>query len=84
MEHVIETARGTAGQVLVEALETLACLLHLALGQFDQAQQHMQDVGVATEAQCLQLTQGLLALVSRQLQLAKGEQAAGTVELQNR
>ncbi|MNO76401.1 hypothetical protein D3C76_674730 [compost metagenome] len=70
--------------MLVEALETLACLLHLALGQFDQAQQHMQDVGVATEAQCLQLAHGLLAFVACQLQLAEGEQAAGAVELQHR
>ncbi|MNY37841.1 hypothetical protein D3C86_1724290 [compost metagenome] len=49
-EQIVEAARCTAGQVLVELEEALAGLADLSLGQFDQAQQHVQAVGVSTEA----------------------------------
>ncbi|MCY1431956.1 hypothetical protein D9M71_479350 [compost metagenome] len=81
LEQVIERA-WRAGR-RVEAKESRAGFLDFALRQFDLAEQQLQHVRVAAEAQCLQFGKGLLRRGTGLVGAAKGEQADCAVEQQD-
>lgn len=82
LEQVIERAGGT--ERARDAKEARAGVLDLALCQFDLAEQQLQHVRVAAEAQRLQLGKGLARCAPGLPGAAQGEQADGAVEQQDR
>ncbi|MNZ52900.1 hypothetical protein D3C78_707640 [compost metagenome] len=83
-EQLVEAPRGAGWRLAVHAQEAPPGRVGAALGQFDLAEQQLEEIGVAAEAEALQLAQGPLGLAAGLVQPAEGGQAAGAVEAQHR
>ncbi|MCY1300084.1 hypothetical protein D9M70_496420 [compost metagenome] len=72
-KQFVEVARGARRPLVVQMVQTPAGGFQLSPGQLDLAEEQLQQVGVAAEAEALQLLQSLGSFAVRLGQLAEGE-----------